>query len=293
MAKIGFLGTGKMGVGMAARLIGAGHQLSVYNRTPAKVEPLIGLGATYASTPRVAAQNAEVVFAMLSDDEASKSAWLGEQGVLSAQLDKNAVVVECSTLSYQWVMNLAGRVHQHQLDYLDCPVTGLPDEAAKGGLTLFLGADKRIITRVKPLLDVLSFNQIHFGNVGSATAYKLLVNLMGSIQIAAVAEGLLLAEKAGLDLDTVVRALASGAAASPQVVRNSRLMVAGEFDKNISFNGDLRLKDTRYGVAFAKQMQVNTPLGEAAQNSFQKSVDAGFGKLAESKVIDALRAKCK
>ena len=289
MARIGFLGTGNMGAGMAARLLDAGHQVSVFNRTQSKTAELIAKGAVLANTPKQAAQGADAIIAMLADDAASRAMWLGDEGALAAQSAKQAVVIECSTLSHGWVLELAAIVQSRGLAYLDCPVTGLPEAAANGELTLFLGGDKQTIDLAQDFITPLSSAQIQFGDVGSATAYKLIVNLMGSIQIAAAAEGLLLAEKAGLDLDLVAKSLGAGAAGSPQVTRNSKLMVEAEHDKNVLFNAALRLKDTQYGVMFADQLGQQIPLGSVAEATFQKLVDAGYGQLAESKVIDVLR----
>ena len=130
---------------------------------------------------------------------------------------------------------------------------------------------------------------IHFGPAGSGTAYKLMVNLMGSIQIASVAEAMLQAEAAGLGLDQVARALSTGAAASPQVIRNARRMAGGDHDPGGGFAGRWRLKDTLYGLALARKLGASAVLGEAAAGAFQKSVDSGFGDANESRVIDALR----
>ncbi len=176
------------------------------------------------------------------------------------------------------------------MSYLDCPVTGFPETAAAGELTLFLGGDRQTIDLAQPYLTPLSKTQLHFGNVGAGTAYKLVVNLMGFIQIAAAAEGLLVAEKAGLDLNLVAKALGMGASGSPQVTRNSQLMVAAEHDTHVTFSAYWRLKDTRYGVKLAEKMGQQIPLGKVAQEIFQKLVDAGHANLAESKVIDILRS---
>lgn len=289
MARIGFLGTGNMGIGMAARLLEAGHHVRVFNRTKTKAAPLIEKGAVVADTPQQAAGGADAIMAMVGDDVASRAIWLGEEGALAATPAKKAVIIECSTLSHDWVIELSRIVKDYGLSYLDCPVTGFPEAAARGELTLFLGGDKQTISLAQPYLMPLSIAQIHFGKVGAGTAYKLIVNLMGSIQIAAAAEGLLVAEKAGLDLDLVVKALAMGGSGSPQVTRNSKLMVEAEHDKNVMFNAYWRLKDTRYGVKFADKMGQQTLLGKVAEEIFQKLVNAGHGKLAESKVIDILR----
>ena len=289
MARIGFLGTGNMGIGMAARLLEAGHRVRVFNRTKTKAAPLIEKGAVFADTPQQAALVAEAIIAMVGYDVASSAFLLGDEVALAATPAKKAVIIECSTLSHDWVIELSRIVKDSGLSYLDCPVTGFPEAAASGELTLFLGGDKQTISLAQPYLTPLSVAQIHFGKVGAGTAYKLIVNLMGSIQIAAAAEGLLVAEKAGLDLDLVAKALGMGGSGSPQVTRNSKLMVEAEHDKNVMFNAYWRLKDTRYGVKFADKMGQQTPLGKVAEEIFQKLVDAGHGKLADSKVIDILR----
>jgi 3-hydroxyisobutyrate dehydrogenase len=289
MARIAFLGLGRMGQAMATRLLEAGHSLRVYNRTAAKAAPLVARGAELADTPKAAADGAEAIFAMLGDDRASKEVWLGKAGALAGRPTAGAFAIECSTLSQSWVQKLAPAVAKRGLRHIDCPVTGLPNMAAAGELTLFVGAAEDDLAAVKPLLAPLCREIIHFGPVGAGTSYKLIVNLMGAVQIAATAEALIAAERAGLKLDQVVDALATGQAASPQVVRNSRLMLAAEHDRNVLFTGHLRLKDTRYGAELARQLGVNVRLGRAALQSYQQLIDKGYGDLNESKLIDALR----
>lgn len=291
MAHIAFLGTGLMGIGMAGRLLDAGHDVSVYNRTAGKALPLHARGAVIADTPAEAAMNADVIFAMLGDDIASKSLWCGTDGVLSQKCKNGALAIECSTLSHDWVMELSGLIQAQGLNYLDCPVTGLPDAAAAGELTLFLGGSEKTIDKAQPFLKAISTRQINFGDIGAGTAYKLIVNLMGSVQIAAAAEGLLVAERCGLDLDMVAKALASGGSGSPQVARNGALMVKGEHDKDILFTADLRLKDTDYGLRLAHKMGIDAPIGDQALIAFTQLVEDGFGNLAESKLIDSMRKR--
>ncbi|MAF94554.1 MAG: dehydrogenase [Rhodospirillaceae bacterium] len=290
MSRIAFLGTGNMGAGMAACLIKAGHDLTVYNRTTEKTGALTKQGATAADTPKEAAVGADAVIAMLSDDEASKAVWLGEDGALAAETAENAFAVECSTLSHDWVLELSATAGQKGFRYIDCPVTGIPVNAEAGELTLLVGADSGDLEAARPLLDPFSSEIIHFGPVGAGTAYKLMVNLMGAVQIAGAAEGMLIAEKAGLDPGQVADALAKGAAASPQVIRNTRRMAAADHGQNITFPGRLRLKDTLYGLRLADKLGQRTPFGDAARDAFQKLLDEGLEELNESKVIDVLRS---
>jgi 3-hydroxyisobutyrate dehydrogenase len=291
MANIAFLGTGVMGAAMAGRLIDAGETLSVYNRTVEKTRPLVEAGATLARTPRDAAAGADVLIAMVGDDGASENVWLGDDGALAGAMAPGALAIECSTLSHDWVVDLSRICTDHGLTYIDCPVTGYPHMAAAGELTLFVGGAADDLARARSILEQMSVEIIHFGGIGSGTAYKLMVNLMGSVQIAAAAEGLLTAEKAGLDLETVAYALSKGAAASPQVTRNSQRMVAADHDENITFSGAWRLKDTLYGLKLAEKVGQNARLGKVAGEIYRKLVDDGLGDLNETKVIDLLRAR--
>ena len=127
MTTMTFIGLGNMGVGMARRLLTAGHDLRVYNRTSSKAAELEHAGARRCLTPREACTDVEVVFAMTADDTSSRSVWLGPDGVLAARLAPRALAIECSTLSRGWVMELAAQARARDLRYLDAPVTGLPD----------------------------------------------------------------------------------------------------------------------------------------------------------------------
>jgi 3-hydroxyisobutyrate dehydrogenase len=289
MARIAFLGLGNMGQAMAGRLLDAGHALAVYNRTAAKAEALRRRGARVAGTPRAAVAGAAAIFAMVGDDGASRAIWLGPDGALAGDVAPGAFAIECSTLSRGWVLELAQTTTRRGLRYVDCPVTGLPEAAAAGKLTLLVGAAADDLAAAEPLLRPLCAEIIRFGEVGAGTTYKLIVNLMGAVQIAATAEALLTAERAGLDLGQVVEALAKGQAASPQVVRNSRRMLGGDHDRDIVFSGRLRLKDARYGVQLTQAIGVDARLGRTAADAYQRLVDLGLGELNESKVIDALR----
>jgi len=277
-----------MGRGMAGCLLDAGHTVTVFNRTAARTESLIARGAKHASTPQEAAQGADAVISMVGDDTASKAVWTSGDGALDAMC-AGALVLECSTLSHDWVLELFSKSRNRGLAYLDAPVTGLPTAAAGGELTLFLGGDPDVIEQAQPVLAPLCERQIRFGDVGSGTAYKLIVNLMGSIQIVAAAEGLAVAEKAGLDLNQVADALGSGGAGSPTVARLVDQMVDGRFDENVVFSTLWRLKDTRYGAEFARKMGLESELNNATQGNFQAVADGGFAPQSEAKVFDWVR----
>jgi len=185
MTKVAFIGLGAMGSGMAARLLDAGFEVTVYNRTAQKAQNLAKLGAHVASTPRQAVAGAQAIFSMVSDNWASHEVWLGNDGVLQGEFAPGALVVECSTLSHSWVLELAEKASAKGLKYIDAPVTGLPEAAAAGELVLFVGSKMDDLDEARRFLIPLCREIMHFGKVGTGTAYKLIVNLMGAVQIAA------------------------------------------------------------------------------------------------------------
>jgi len=289
MAKIAFIGLGHMGLEMATRLLKAGHQMSVYNRTSSRSRSLVQQGAHCHETSRDACQGVDAVISMVADDTASRALWLGTDGILAATLATNAFAIECSTLSHDWVMQLAAKCTARGLRYIDAPVTGLPEAAAAGELTVLAGANADDLDAARGILGAFSNRTIQFGPIGAGTAYKLIINLVGAVQIASAAEGLAIAERAGLDIGTVADAIASSQAASPQVVRNIRRMVAADHDRNIVFSSTLRLKDVEYGLRFARGIGIGSPFGAVAEGIYRQLCEMGFAQLNESKVIDASR----
>lgn len=287
--RIAFLGLGSMGAGMAARLAAAGHAMTVFNRTAARAEPLARLGARVAATPRAAAENADVIVGMTADDESSRAMWLGEDGALAAANAPDALAIECSTLSHEWVLELAARVRERGFRYVDAPVTGLPDAAAAGTLTLLVGAEPADLDAARPMFASLATRVLHFGPVGRGTVYKLMVNLLGAVQIASAAEGVALAEAAGLDLKLVGDAIASGQAASPQVIRNMRRFIAADHTVNVNFTPALRLKDIEYALRLARRLGTSHAFGEVAAKMYRRLCDAGYSRENESRIIDAVR----
>ncbi|MEJ0035565.1 MAG: NAD(P)-dependent oxidoreductase [Gammaproteobacteria bacterium] len=289
MPDIAFIGLGRMGAGMAARLLASGYAVTVYNRTPEKADSLVHAGARVARTPQEACNGAEAIVSMTADDEASRAVWLGASGILTADAAPDAFAVECSTLSHDWVLELSVAASNRGLRYIDAPVTGLPEAAAAGALTLLVGAAAADLEACRPLLEALSQRIIHFGPVGTGTAYKLIVNLLGAVQIASAAESMAIAERAGLDLAVVADAIASGQAASPQVVRNTRRIVEANHDRDVVFTPALRLKDVRYALALARKLGIGSPFGALAGTLFQKLVDLGHEDANESKIIEVSR----
>ena len=292
MAQIGFIGLGRMGHGMAGRYLDNGFTVAVWNRSKAKAEDLIARGARWAHSPSDAADGAEAIVSMVADDEASRTVWLGKQGAATTA-KPGTLAIECSTVSYRYALDLARDLRGRGLTYIDSPVTGLPDAAASGKLTLLVGAEPADLERARPYLAPLSSTIRHFGPVGAGTVYKLINNLMGAIQIAGIAEGLAIAEQAGLDMKLVLEAIETGVAASPQVLRHSRRMVARDF-AGATFTAALRHKDAAYAVALAESLLAGAPLmGRAAVEAYARAKahapDDDEGKLIE--IVSQPKAK--
>jgi 3-hydroxyisobutyrate dehydrogenase len=270
MAKVAFIGLGRMGHGMAGRYLDSGFALAVWNRSESKAEDLIARGARWANSPAEAADGADAVVTMVADDEASRAVWLGADGA-ARTAGPGTLAIECSTVSYGHALQLSKELRGRGLVYIDSPVTGLPDAAAAGKLTLLVGAEPADLEKARPYLVPLAATIRHFGGVGSGTVYKLINNLMGAIQIAGIAEGLAIAEQAGLDIKLVLEAIETGVAASPQVIRHSRRMAARNFS-GATFTAALRHKDAAYAVALAESLLAETPLmGRAAVQAYDRA----------------------
>jgi len=283
MTRVAFIGLGRMGHGMAGRYLDSGFSVAVWNRNRAKADDLIARGARWAVSPADAARDADAIVTMVADDSASRAVWTGKDGVIETARP-GALAIECSTVSYRHALDLAQDLRARGLTYLDCPVTGLPDAAARGELTLLVGGEAADLERARPYLAPIGNTIRHFGAVGAGTVFKLINNLMGAMQIAGLAEGLRIAEQAGLDMQLVQQALASGAVASPQVVRHSNRMVARDF-AGASFTAALRHKDASYALALADALQLDLAVARATLNVYARAAasapDDDEGRLIE------------
>jgi 3-hydroxyisobutyrate dehydrogenase len=277
MTKVALIGTGRMGSGIARRLLQAGFDLTVWNRTASKAEPLIDVGAKWAETPAQAVQDVDFIISMVGDDISSKTVWLGENGILHSQLKEGAFAIENTTLSFEWVNELQAAVTEAKLRYIDCPVTGGPPRAENGTLTLLAGAEEDILLGARPVLDAYSQNIIHFGPPGTGTVYKLLYNLMLSAQLVALAEVILLAEKAGLNMDRVVEGLTTGLGSSPIVKNFTRKLVNSEHDP-VRMSLQWASKDADYATKMAASLDHPIPMCGMVAQVYKMALRRGLGE---------------
>jgi 3-hydroxyisobutyrate dehydrogenase-like beta-hydroxyacid dehydrogenase len=263
MARIAFLGLGKMGVGMAACFARAGHHVTVWNRTPERAAALASASVSIAATPAEAAANADAIMSMVADDEASQRVWLAPDGALAAA-KPGAFAIECSTVSYSHVMALAAKSESTRLRFIDSPVNGAPTAAADGKLTLLIGASLVDLDAARPILSAISTSVLHFGAIGTGTAFKLINNLYGAVQIAGLAEAVALANTIGLDKEVLIAAIETGPCGSPHVKRLVRGMVEGRIADMPGLSIGLREKDARYSLGMAEGLGAGMAVSEVA-----------------------------
>lgn len=278
-----------MGSGIAKNILKAGFELTVYNRDPQKTQPFINTDARIASTPADAVEGADAIISIVGDNEASRSVWLGEHGILSGNPKPGAIAIESTTVSRDWVETLGQYCLDVGLQFLDCPVTGGPTGAENGQLTILIGGEKKTLLQAETLLKSFSKQTYHFGPIGTGSAYKLIVNSIGATHIAVLAEAMLVAEKAGLDLQTVAQALSTGSVASRATSTNANKM-ASNSHLDVAFAAKWRSKDVGYGTEMAKALECETPIMKHAANVFKQTVVSGYGEENESAVLRILKS---
>jgi 3-hydroxyisobutyrate dehydrogenase len=285
---VALLGLGTMGSGMGANLLKAGFALSVYNRTAAKAQALIGLGAHFAKTPAEAAKGASIIISMLSDDAASREVWLGKDGALDAA-EKDAILIESSTVSPSWIEELSGAASQRVVALLDAPVTGSRMQAEAGQLSFLVGGSVTILEKATPVLKAMSKEIVHLGPVGSGAKMKLINNFLCGVQVASLAEGLTWIERSGLDREKALSVLKSGAPGSPLLSAISARMSTRNY--TVNFLLSLMTKDLLYAQDEAKHCDVDLKTAETARDLFETAIAQGFGSEDMSSVIEPLRKK--
>ncbi len=287
MTSVALLGLGTMGNGIAQNLARRGFPLHVYNRTREKAQPVLALGAHWADSPRAAAAQAEVVLSVVGDDAASRAVWLGPEGAL-AGAPPGAVIVECSTLSLDWIRELNGLAQERSLRCVDAPLAGSKLAAEGGTLTLLVGAEPAVLESIRPVLQAFSGNIIHFGPPGSGATYKLINNMMAAVQMAALGEGLALAAKAGLNMETVMQAVSTGAVSSPIVKGKVQNVVARSFGE-AHFALRWMHKDLTYALRAADALGVPLPAAAAAHEVYRMALQKGLADVDWSAVTEVVR----
>ena len=257
--KVGFLGLGRMGAAIAANILRAGHDLTVWNRSPGKTEPLVSAGAAMARTPREAAGGRDIVLSMLADDAALESVLSGDDGLL-AGLGANAVHVSMSTIAVATADDVAARHASRGRRFISAPVFGRPDAAAAAKLFIVAGGDAAEIERARPLFEAIGQRVFQVGERPSAAN---LVKLCGNFAILAaietMGEAMALAEKGGVRKAQLLEVL-TGTLFDAPAYRNYGPILVNESFRPAGFAAPLGLKDMRLAAEAAEKSVTPMPL---------------------------------
>lgn len=270
--KIAFLGLGAMGSRMAARLVAAGHEVVVWNRS-ARALP----GAAVAGTPREAAVGAEMVIATVRDDAASEAVWLGPEGAL-AGMGPGALGIECSTVTPDHVRRLHGLGR-----FVDAPMAGSRPQAEAGQLIFLVGGDLANVARAEPVLLAMGATVHHAGACGAGAAVKLMVNTLFATQVAVMAELIGMADRAGIDPARAVEIIGATPVASPAGKGAAAAMLGRGFAP--AFPIDLVVKD----LAMALASGADLPMAAVTAAVFGRAVDAGHASANITGVVQLFR----
>ncbi|MDZ7919842.1 NAD(P)-dependent oxidoreductase [Rhodoferax sp.] len=275
MQTIAFLGLGAMGARMAAHLVKAGYPVTVWNRDPAKAAPLQQQDATLVATARAAAQGADVVISMVTDDTAARSVWLDAQTGALDGLQAGAIAIECSTVTPTWVRQLAEAVHSRGAHLLDAPVVGSRPQADAAQLILMVGGAEHALEQVRPVLSTLAAKLLHVGAVGQGAVLKLAVNALFAAQLQSVAELLGFLTRNGYAPEQAANLLGEFPVVAPPIAGAAKMMAA----KNTAplFTIDLIEKDLGYLLDTASASGADLPSASVARTAFQRAQQLGLG----------------
>ena len=274
--KVGFVGLGIMGAPMAANLIGAGFALNVYNRTPGKCEALERLGAKAYPKPSKLASASEVVVTIVSDTPDVEAVLFGENG-LAEGLEPGSVVIDMSTISPTRTVEFAARLADQQVDMLDAPVSGGDKGAIAGTLSIMVGGKQEAFNRCLPLFEAMGKNIVYAGPNGNGQKTKLVNQVVGSLNLLAMIEGLRMADRAGLDPQRTLDAVGAGAAGSWMWTHLGPRVVRRDFAPGFMIR--LHQKDLRLAAEFARDLGIDMPGTALSHERFTEALQQGLGEL--------------
>jgi 3-hydroxyisobutyrate dehydrogenase len=286
--RIGFLGLGTMGAAMAANLARAGRTVTVWNRTPGRAPELDELGVSRATTPAEVARAVDALVICVSDTPDVESVLFGPDGV-AAGARQGQLVIDCSTIAPSATRDFATRLAERGVALVDAPVSGGSEGAQKATLTIFCGGEADAVERARPILEAMGKTITHVGPRGAGQAVKAVNQVILAGTYLGVAEGIVLALKAGLDVEQVVGALGGGAAQSWVLANRSGRMIANDYP--LGFKVELHRKDLGIALDLAREMGAELPVTELAAELETDLVASGHPEDDMSALARAIRAR--
>lgn len=284
--RVGFVGLGTMGGAMAANVARAGHTVTAWNRTPGRASHLAALGVGIAATPAAAAAASDLVVTIVSDTPDVEAVLFGPSGVAEGAAS-GLLVVDMSTIAPSATRDFAARLAEHGVSMLDAPVSGGSEGAVKGTLTIFVGGSAGDLERARPVLDAMGTTITHVGPIGAGQAVKAVNQVILAGTYLGVAEGLVLAMKAGLDVEQVATALSGGAAQSWVLTNRSERMRVNDYP--LGFKVALHRKDLGIALQLARETGSALPITAICEALEAGLIARGHGDDDVSAVARAIR----
>jgi len=288
MAKVAFLGLGVMGYPMAGHLVAKGHDVTVYNRTPTKMQAWSQAhGGATAATPGAAAKDADYVLVCVGNDDDVRSVVLGEYGAIGA-MKTGAILVDHTTASAELAVELAGHAQRQGLGFVDAPVSGGQTGAENGALTVMCGGEQAVFDQAEPILLAYASTVRLLGPTGSGQLAKMVNQICIAGVLQGLAEGINFAQRAGLDVPALVEVISQGAAGSWQMNNRATTMAEDQFD--FGFAVDWMRKDLGICLATANKLKARLPLTALVDQFYADVQDAGGQRWDTSSLISRLRS---
>ncbi|HEX7626298.1 MAG TPA: NAD(P)-dependent oxidoreductase [Gaiellaceae bacterium] len=285
MAEVGYVGLGVMGSSIVRRLLAAGHDVTVWNRTPEKAEPLLEAGAHWADSPREAAERSDVVFTMVTNTAAVRAVTEGPDGII-AGLAPGKIYVDMSTASPANTRALAEQVAEVGAQMLDAPVSGTSITVDQGKASIMVGGDEDAFERATPILEAIGPKVFHLGPSGSAVTIKIAINLSLAVQMLAFSEGVLIAEKSGIARERAVEVMLASVIASPMVAYRGPL-VLGHPDE-VWFDCHMMQKDLNLALELGRELEVPLPTTAVTNELLTAANGMGIGERDFAVLFDVL-----
>jgi len=275
--KVGFIGLGDMGQAIVPRLIVGGHQVTGWNRTKEKAEPMLQLGMKWGDSPRAVAAESEAVFTIVTDSEAVKVLALGPDGIISG-LRKDAVYLDMSTIDPEVSRAVGAEFKTAGLTMMDAPISGTTLTIGQGKASVMVGGDKAAFDRMEPMLLAIGPKVTYIGAQGLAVQLKVALNLTLVIEVMGFCEGVALAEKGGVAREVAVDAMLKSVVASPVITYRAPLIMEGHISDATYGDVNLQQKDVMLALTLARKMGVPVPLGAAANEMLNACRGMGLDK---------------
>jgi 2-hydroxy-3-oxopropionate reductase len=282
---IGFIGLGIMGKPMAKHLLKAGYPMFVYNRTSGKARELVDMGAHQVSSPQEVAKNAEIIFTIVSDSPEVEQVILGPSGVIKGA-KAGSVVIDMSSISPIVSQKIAAELAGKKVTMLDAPVSGGEIGAIQGTLSFMVGGDEAVFNEVKPILEKMGKSVVRVGSIGAGGFTKLSNQIIVAGTLQAIAEAMVLAKKAGVDLALVYDAIKGGMAGSRALDMKAPMMAKHSFEPG--FKIELHVKDLKNALQAGKSLGVALPATGLIHELFSACAAQGHGQRDHSVIFTLL-----